>query len=428
MTRNIFVVGLDDLNLETLRALPGADEYTFHTLLEREDLQEGSVSVPDLLDQAHRQLEAFEGRIDAIIGYWDFPVNMLVPILCQRYGLRSADLEAVVKCEHKYWSRLEQQKVITEHPAFGLIDPADQHPSLPPGVSYPAWIKPVESTESEGAYYVEDDEQLREALAREREEIHRLGDPFNDILAMLDLPPEVADVGGTGCLVEEAATGEQYTVEGFSRGGRVEVYGVIDSLTYPGLPSFLRYQYPSRLPARVRDYMADVSRRVITGIGLANTTFNIEYFWDPEQERLSLLEVNARHSQSHAPLFQLVDGAPNHAVLLDLALDRDPQLARGQGPYATAAKWYLRHFTDGLVRRVPSPEQVAQVEQEVPGSTLQVAVEEGSQLSDGYGGDSYSYVLAEIFLGAPDEDELVRRYDRCVAALDFEIEDVQEGA
>ena len=70
----------------------------------------------------------FDGRIDAIVGYWDFPVSTLVPILGERYGIRSTSLESVVKCEHKYWSRLEQQKVIDRHPRFGRVDLDSRRP------------------------------------------------------------------------------------------------------------------------------------------------------------------------------------------------------------------------------------------------------------------------------------------------------------
>src|SRR5699024_4411967 len=148
-------------NHEELRRLPGSAGREFHQLLTFEELVEGSVSLPDLLDEAQRQLDAFDGPIDAIVGYWDFPVSVMVPILCDRYGLPSGDLEAVAKCEHKYWSRLEQQKVIDEHPAFGLIDLEDPAATLPDHMNFPAWIKPIKSTSSEGAHYIENDEQLQ---------------------------------------------------------------------------------------------------------------------------------------------------------------------------------------------------------------------------------------------------------------------------
>lgn len=430
MSKNIFVLGLDDLNHEQLRALPGADDLEFHELLTFDELVVGTVSLTDLLDKAHRQLDAFDGSIDAIVGYWDFPVSAMVPILCDRYGLPSIDLEAVAKCEHKYWSRLEQQKVIDEYPAFGLIDLDDPSARLPEHMNYPAWIKPIKSTSSEGAYHLENDEQLRSALEEERQVVGRLGGAFDEVLAMLDVPDEIAEVGGSACMVEEAAPGLQYTVEGFSSGDRVEIYGVIDSFTYDGVPSFLRYQYPSQLPAHVQDQMAEVSRRAIGGVGLADSTFNIEYFWNPQTEELNLLEVNARQSQSHAQLFDLVDGRPNHGCMIDLALGREPHMPGREGRYKAAAKWFLRRFADGAVHRVPTAGEVEDLEQRLPGTTIKILVDEGDRLSGegGEGEDSFSYALAEIFTAGSDQGELVANYDQCLAALNFEIEDRTEGA
>lgn len=428
MSRNVFVLGLDDLNLEALRQVPGADEYTFHQLLTFEQLQGGTVSVPRLLEQAEHQLQSFEGTIDAIVGYWDFPVTVMVPILCERYGLPSADLKAIAACEHKYWSRLEQQKVIEEYPGFGLIDLDDPQASLPQHMSYPAWIKPIKSTSSEGAYRIEDDAELQAALEEERQIVGRLGGTFNDVLAMIDLPEEIADVGGSACMVEEEASGDMLTVEGFSTEDRVEIYGIIDSHTYEGTSSFLRYQYPSKLPQDVQRKIADVSRRVITGIGLRHSTFNIEYFWDPSTDRLNLLEINPRHSQSHAQLFQLVDGRPNHSCMLDLALGREPQPPAEQGRFNTAATWFLRRFADGVVRRVPTAEEIRNIEQKLPGTTIQIEVEPGHRLSEGIAEDSYSFVLAEIFTAGVDEQEMTDTYHQVIDALHFEFEDQPEGA
>lgn len=429
-TKNIFVLGLDDANHAVLAAMPDADRYTFHQLLTQDELQQGVVSVPDLLGQARRQLDAFDGTVDAIVGYWDFPVTMMVPILCDERGLRSATLEAVVKCEHKYWSRLEQQKVIDEHPAFALLDLSSEDITLPAGLDYPVWIKPIKSASSEGAHFVEDEERLKSAAAEEHDQIGRMGGPFNEILELLDLPPEIAEIGADECLVEEAATGFQVTVEGYAHDGDVEVYGVVDSVSYPDIPSFLRYQYPSsRVPQHIQNYMADVSRRVIDAVGLTDSTFNIEYFWDPDTESLNLLEVNARHSQSHAPLFAMVDGIPNHAFMIDLALGRDPRdLPRRQGSFETAGKWLLRTFSDGVVKRVPTAQEIAELEEQIPGTTVHVTVDEGQRLSESQGEDSYSFLLAEVFLGARNEVELANQWDRCVEALQFEIETIEEEA
>src|SRR5699024_7091721 len=159
-----------------------------HSLLTVDEMQEGRVSFSKILQRTQDRLEQFEGSIDAIVGYWDFPVNMLVPILSQRYELRSKDLEAVVKCEHKYWSRLEQQKVLDEVPAFALIGAEDPIATLPVHMSFPVWVKPIQSFSSQGAHYAPDQAGLRAALETERQQLDSTGEAFGDLPSLPDLP------------------------------------------------------------------------------------------------------------------------------------------------------------------------------------------------------------------------------------------------
>ncbi|GAB3344819.1 ATP-grasp domain-containing protein [Modestobacter lapidis] len=421
MPAHIFVLGLDALNLETLRHLE-PDEFTFHELLPKDELIGiENIDLAGLLDRAAQQLEAFDGPIDAIVGYWDFPVSSMLPILCRRFGVPGPPLDAVVKCEHKYWSRIEQRKVIEEVPEFALVD-LDEHEGLPPNLRYPVWLKPVKSVSSELAFRVGDRDELNAALTEMRQGIDKYGEPFEFVLGQLDLPPEIARVGATACLAEEAAVGQQVTVEGYSVGGEVHVYGIVDSLTYPDTSSFLRYQYPSQLPERIRARLAEISQKVVEQLGLDSITFNIEYFWDPDNDRIRLLEVNPRHSQSHALLFEHVDGVSNHEAMIKLALGRTPRRPAGEGPYDVAAKCYLRAFDDGVVVRSPSRAEVERIEQELDGVTVRVVAETGSRLSDLAQQDSYSYELAQVFVGARDEAELIETYERCVQMLAFEIQ------
>jgi hypothetical protein len=424
MATNVFVLALDEHNERILRDLPDAEGYRFHSLLSKAELFGEEIPLCDLLDKAVAQLESFEGPIDAIIGFWDFPVSSMVPILCRQYGdLCCASLEAVVKCEHKYWSRLEQQKVIDDYPPFGLVDPGrDTDP--PEGVSYPLWIKPVKSASSALAFGVANDEEFQDALAQIRDGIGRIGAPFETVLDYLELPPEIADVGGQVCLAEEAVSGRQLTLEGYHYRGETHTLGVVDSVTHEDSPSFVRFQYPASIPDRLVERMADVSDRVVGQIGLEHTTFNIEFFWDEDTDALRLLEVNPRHSQSHAELFDQVDGVPNHLAMLRMALGRDPDMPRRQGPYRVAAKWFLRRWSDGVVRRHPTEQDIERVQREVPGTTVDVTVHEGDRLSELTGQDSYSYILANIYVGANDEAELTDKYHRCVQALPFEIDEV----
>lgn len=424
MARNVFILGLDQHNLEILRRLPGAGELAFHRLLTVEELQGQHIDVPVLLDRAIDELEAFDGPIDAIVSFWDFPMVVMVPILCARYDLPSANLLAVLRCEHKFWARNVQAGAIDGLPAYGLMDLDIPAPVLPEGVHYPVWIKPVNGASSEGAFKVHDDGELRARLPEVRAVIDRLGRPFQEVLNMVEVPPEIARVGGMGCLVEEPATGHQMTVEGFSHDGEVVVYGVIDSFSYPGTSSFLRYQYPSKVPWAVQERMSDIVRRVIAATGLTQSTFNIEFFWDEATGALNVLEVNARHSQSHALMFEMVDGVSNHQAMIDVAFGRTPQLPHRTGPYDVAAKWYLRRFRDGVVTSVPTGEQVAALERDFPGTSIEITAVSGERLSERHGEDGYSSTLATVFTGGRDEDENTRIFQRCAHILQFEIEEV----
>ena len=217
--------------------------------------------------------------------------------------------------------------------------------------------------------------------------------------------------------------GRQVTVEGYGLQGQVHVYGIVDSVTVPGGTSFLRYQYPSTIPDVVAERMVELTRRVMRQIGYDGVTFNVEYFWDEERDALTLLEINPRHSQSHAELFAWVDGVANHHHMLELALGRDPRPPHREGRCAVAAKWFVRRTADGVVRRVPTADEVAQVERDIEGCVVEVIVASGERLSDRHDQDSYSYAVANIYIGGVSEDDLVRKFEQAVAALPFEIDD-----
>ena len=422
MDADVFVLGLDPHNRELLERHARAHGYRIHGLLDMERLRSPHGRLDELPDEARTRLDAFPRRVDAVIGFWDFPVCTFVPILCAERGLPSAPLEAVVKCEHKYWSRLEQREVTDALPPFAEVPFDAQEP--PEGLRYPMWLKPVKSYSSALAFRVTDDREFREALGHVREHAHEIGDPFEEVLRGVDLPEAVARAGGTACLAEEEVCGEQVTAEGYVHRGVPVVYAIIDSARYPETSSFLRYTTPSGLPGPVQDRIIEISEAVVYRMGLDNTTFNIEYFYDPDTGDVRLLEVNPRHSQSHGWLTEQVDGVPNHDHMVRLALGLEPRLEPRAGEYATAAKWFLRRFTDGVVRTAPGPEDVARMERDVPGTTAKVTVSPGTRLSRLHAQDSYSYELAQVFTAGRGEEDLRRTYELCLARLPFEIDDI----
>ena len=127
--KNIFVVGLDDFNFQKLKKIGEAKSYQFHPLLTFDEVKYRAEASPrELLDKAEGRLNSFSGTIDAIVGYWDFPGTCLVPFLNHKYGLPAPTFNSVLKCEHKFWCRVEQSKVLKEHPHFYAFNPFDEDP------------------------------------------------------------------------------------------------------------------------------------------------------------------------------------------------------------------------------------------------------------------------------------------------------------
>jgi hypothetical protein len=421
MEKNVFVLGLEEYNLRILRHLPGASGFSFHPLLTYGEIRgSATTDIPALLELCRSRLADFHGRVDAIIGYFDFPVTVMIPILRREYGLPSPSLESVLKCEHKYWSRLEQAKVIPQHiPLFAAFDPFDEGELAALPLMFPYWIKPIKSYRSYLAFCINDEEDLSASLPLIRRDIHAIAEPFNFFLERVELPEEVAAIGGRSCIAESLLAGSQCTLEGYVYKGRVEVYGVVDSVREADRSSFSRYEYPSRLPERVQETMKTTAEKVLKHIGFNNSPFNIEFFFNQTEDQVYLLEINPRISQSHAEMFEKVNGMSHHEVAIDIALDREPRYPLGGGEFAAAGKFMLRHFEDAVVTRVPTPEELERIRKAVPGTSIDILVREGTRLSGLPTQDSYSYELADIYIGAEDHNALVEHYQQITEMLDF---------
>lgn len=422
-TRNIFVVGLDDFQRERLDRIHSARDYRFHSLIEFDRIVHADeLPLDDLLDRARRQLDEFDGSVDALIAHWDFPTIAIVPILCAERGLRAPSLRGVLQCAHKYWSRLRQRESIPElTPGFCAFDPREDVRIDDLELEPPFWIKPVEGYGSQLGFKIANDRDLAEALERLRAEIGRLGDPFNELLARVDVPDEIREIGGTHCIAEEYLEGLELAHEGHVFEGAVRIHGTLDMVRQN--ETFLGYEHPSELPREVLDRAQLGSMAFIDHVGFDNGVFNAEYFWNPDTDRLTMVEVNPRMSQSHSYLWDMVDGCSDHEIAIDIALGRPPRVHPRAGDYAKAAKMFVRTFEPGRVSRVPSEEDIARVKREFSGVEVQVHIEPGQDLRELVDQDAYSFALASLFIPADSHDQLLERYERIREMLPFSIEE-----
>lgn len=425
--KNIFVIGLEPFNLALLEQIEDGSEYAFHTLLTYQEAvrpASSHIEFDELLRKAEERLYTFDGSVDAVIGYWDFPSSALAPMLHKEFALPGPTLEAVAKCEHKYWSRCVQQEVLPDLlPRFVAVDPFADDPLSRIELSYPFWIKPIKAHSSYLGFEIADEADFRVALPIIRDNIADFADAFNEFLQRVNAPPEIVPIGGYHCIAEEIiSAGQQCTLEGYAYEDEVKIYGIVDSVREGERDScFARYQYPSRLPVHVHSRMKDAASRVMKHIGYRNAPFNVEFYWDEHRDRIWLLEINARISKSHSPLFMLVDGETHQKVAIDLALGRRPSMPHRQGGHRLAGKFMMRVFQDCVVTRVPGPEDIARARAEFPEVMVRLMVEEGQRLSRLLYQDSYSFEIAEVFLGADSEEELMQKYEKICHLLPFEF-------
>ncbi|MFO8000890.1 MAG: ATP-grasp domain-containing protein [Marinilabilia sp.] len=425
MKKNIFVIALDDFNLRMIQSVKNAENYNIYGILDVHQLiDSGKYRLIDMLELAGDELKRFEGSIDAIVGYTDFPVSTIVPILCERFHVPGPTLESVLKCEHKYWSRLEQKKVIPEYiPAFVKFNPFDDNALEQIPFEYPFWVKPVKSTGSQLGFRINNKKDFSRAIKALRENIG-LFKPFDQLLDMIQLPREVADVNSSYCVAEQIISGRQCTLEGYVYNGRVHTYGIIDSIREPNRTTFARYQYPSQLPKSVRDEMAAISEKVMHHIGYDNSPFNLEFFWNQKKDKIWFLEINTRIPQSHSDLFQKVDGISNHQIMIDVALGQDPWFPKRQGKFPVAGKFFLREYHDKLITGIPQKEDLDALARIIPGTLVDIQGKAGMKLSEIPEQDSYSYATAFVYLGAQNQKELLEKYKQCRQLLKFQFQDL----
>lgn len=423
---------MNELNAERLKRLRGVEDVEFHPLLSSAEVSETQeFDIPDMLRRAEETLDNFDGSIDAIVGYIDFPVSTMLPLLSMKYGTRNTSLESLLKCEHKFWSRKVMAEVIPDHtPNFTAFDPFDEDALSKigeAGLRFPFFVKPIKSSGSRLGFRIDSPEDFDYAVEAFRAEINSISEPFNYVLDQANLPDDIKAIEGHYCMAERVIGGRQCTVEGYVHEGEVITYGTVDSIRYPQVLSFYYYLYPSTLPAGVQKTMADLSKKVMSHIGYDNAAFNIEYYWDEVQNQIWLLEINTRIAQSHCDLFEMVDGVSHQQITVDLGLGRKPEMPNGEGPENVAAEFFYRvFFNDATVARAPSRAEIEVASEQIEGTRIASYVKKGMKLSELPEQDAYSYAVASIWMGAQKQSKLLWNYEQVMKKVNYEFSDILE--
>jgi hypothetical protein len=200
--------------------------------------------------------------------------------------------------------------------------------------------------------------------------------------------------------------------------------GITDSILYPGKSSFACFEYPSRLPAAVQRRMECIARDLIAGIGVDYSMFNIEMFYNAASDAIHVIEINPRMSYQFADMFAKVDGSNSYTTQLQLCMGEKPDFVKGTGQYGVAASWVLRLFENQRVTRVPTKQELREIQRLYPDALIVIKVEEGTVLSD-LSQDEQSYRYAVVNLGGRDWQDLQARFCDLNSRLNFEFASIQ---
>ncbi len=215
--KNVFPIARDCLNLAKLKSLERFGDYRIHPVLDFKDVQgehpPADHGDPEPGGTGDRFVFGHQGCHHHV---WDFPVSCLLPILCDRFGVPSPSLESVIKCYHKYWSRIVQRKVAPEcTPKFSKVDLNDDQALSKIELDLPFWLKPVKAFRSQLAFKINDERDFHGSTGIIREKIPRFSKPFDFFLERVATPNEIASAHGGFCIAEEVIEGRQGALEGY---------------------------------------------------------------------------------------------------------------------------------------------------------------------------------------------------------------------
>jgi hypothetical protein len=347
-------------------------------------------------------------------------------LLAEKMGWPGTPSKAVAACQHKLYARQVLEEVAPENNLKFTRLPCAYGDDVPEGLQYPAFVKPVKAAFSVLAQVVRSREELQAFTrfgAYELWIIKHLVRPFEE--ACEQLLPEAGTAHSM--MLEEPVRGLQYSLDGVVFQSEIKPLGVVDSIMYPGTQAFMRFDYPSRLPATAQAQAMEVARKFLHAIGYTHGMFNMEFFYDAATQTLKVIEFNPRMASQFADLYQRVDGLDLHAMALELAYGRDPwALPRAASTQGAASSFVYRIFDERsshLPQRIPAmpaASQVAQLGAQFPDHLLFQFPKAGHSLARDFKWlASYRYGI--LHLSGRDAQDLQERCQRASGILHWPI-------
>lgn len=393
------------------------DPYTGEDLDKLADKE--NITLPNhqkILDDIISQynLAEFEG----IINTSDYPGALFQSIICKEWNKKGPNPESIALCQHKYFARQIQKKVVPEAtPPFLLLNHKKQYSHI--DLPFPIFIKPIKSSFSRYANKIESIEELKKKLSQSCPS-EKYFSPLNHFIENYTTLKPCNDF----VLVESYLNGIQVTLDGYISNGNFQKIGIVDSHFFPGTICFKEFIYPSQLNKPVQQRMVNITKKFVKAINLDNIIFNIELIYNPLKDTIHIIEINPRMSRQFADLFEKVNGINTYNVLFDILQDKKPTIKQlNSKNYNIAGSFVLRTFSDKKVIKIPTHANIECILYQIPDTRIKIFAKEGKQLgSEKQDGKSFRYALINI--GGNDLQDLYEKLSFIKAHLPFSFEDI----
>ncbi|MDQ2078515.1 hypothetical protein [Marinimicrobium sp. ABcell2] len=296
--QRIVILASDDVGWRRFAAVSNAQGFHSHDVVQVPPLRLAEeIELDVLVAKTRARIDSSGTKPSAIVACGDARAKVLAAILREQLHVQGASLRSVLKCEHKWWSRILQAEVVPEVvPCFGTFDPWSDDPLGDIELNYPFWIKPATPSSFQENFLVFSGKEFERALQEIRYALPH-NESGHEEFPWGDLPAEVQEKSNAVCLVESHATGIGLTLSGSVIRGRVNAHAFWDC--HSGEGGVPRLEFPTASPDCLQRVMIDVAERIFSHIGYNNGGFSAEFCWDQSKRALRLVNLDTRVQSLH---------------------------------------------------------------------------------------------------------------------------------
>jgi biotin carboxylase len=315
------------------------DDPSRYSYVEQEQLDVLRINTVDeaaLLD-ACTQLNSGDGVVGLTSSSEYF--ILMAATLARKLGLHGAPPEAIATCRDKHAQRTCLHRAGVGVPAFRSANSVRQAVRAAEKLGFPVVVKPVSGTGSVGVKLCADGQEVAphaDALLKQKRNERGMAIPHR-------------------ILVEELATGPEYSVETFD----TQLIGITQK--YIGqYPHFVEvgHDYPANLTPADEELIRREVKRAAAALGLAWGPAHFELRLTTEGPKI--IEVNPRLAGGYIPeLVRLATGIDLIAETIRGTLGREPQLTRRAQQHASIR--FILSPRDGLLTEWKGLEQARRV-------------------------------------------------------------------